>query len=250
MLLQVIGVLLARYLLDDRPQENIPRVVILEFGAGIEFQRLVLRQQNDLRGSQRNPHELRLHEFFVVGVAGNSGSVSQQLLDGDALPGFRARFKILAGLVVHRQLALLLQLQNRRGGKLLGDRSQPELRGGRVGDVPFHVRHAVPFFDQHLATLGDQHRTDKAPVLLVGFSHVVELGREGCVLGEAGGNRHADQRRKANKWSHSIKSLLKSPYEILSLFVQHFRLPGFRLPLHPRSFRERRLAPLPIALLP
>ena len=62
--------------------------------------------------------------------------MGQQVEDGDLVPGGgRIRHKLLHRIICF-QLAAFFQQQDRGCRELLGDGPQPELGGGRVGNVP------------------------------------------------------------------------------------------------------------------
>jgi hypothetical protein len=65
------------------------------------------------------------------------------MMDGDGLPRFGARRDVLADGVLHRELAALLQEQDRGCRKLLGERAEAEPGLRRVRHVVLNVRHAI-----------------------------------------------------------------------------------------------------------
>src|ERR1043165_2939825 len=74
----------------------------------------------------------------LVGVTPNTRGMGQQMPQHDFLAAWEIGEKSRQ-LVVHAELALFLQFQDSRGGKLLGDRTDPEFGLGSddraVGDV-------------------------------------------------------------------------------------------------------------------
>ena len=97
----------------------------------------------------------------------------QQLEDRGRLPLRRGVGQMSLHAVVDLQLAPLLEQQDRGGGELFGQRTDPGFRRPRVGRVPLEVREAMALAQQHLAATGDEdlaHEPTGRELLLERFS--------------------------------------------------------------------------------
>src|ERR1043165_69079 len=90
--------------------------------------------------------------------------------------------QVVGEFAVQLDLSLLDQLQNNGRRKLLGDRSESQLRVGCVWNVPLHVRESNPALVNPLAVLRDEGRAVKLAILLRQREHLLNLRR--VVLGE------------------------------------------------------------------
>src|SRR5208282_673543 len=82
----------------------------------------------------------QIHEGQVVAHAAR---MVQQVQDGDGLAVIGQLRNVLANVVVHGELALLLEQQDARGSELLGSRADVKDGLWRDGDVLFQVGQAV-----------------------------------------------------------------------------------------------------------
>jgi hypothetical protein len=117
----------AVHLLEHHAEQVVAGVVVGEVRARLEVERLVgdQRQQLLVRQFERL---LLLPHLAEVGVALDAAAVVQQLADRDLLALQRELRHVAREIVVERQLLLFDEAQDRRGGELLGDRTDAEQR--------------------------------------------------------------------------------------------------------------------------
>ena len=103
-------------------------------------------------------------------------------------------------MIGHVQFALLLQNQNRHGGKFFGGGAQVKLGVRGVRPLVIPVGHAIALAQKHVAILGDEHRA--AELLMCNLSHeqVIYLGGHQRIL-----------RAQSNWWG---------VYQLLALMIQ------------------------------
>src|SRR5215217_4835168 len=138
-LLQNLLVPFASDAFDDSAEQKVTGVVVGKFGtrleleiaAGIVFHKLV-----NLVGI---PADV-LEEARLARITRNAGSVCEQVMNGHLISDVLAVLREVIGeLAVELDLPLFGKLKNDGRGKLLGDRSESELRVGSVGNVPLHI---------------------------------------------------------------------------------------------------------------
>ena len=109
---------LARRLFRDQPGDDIACVGILPLRSRREIERLLCPAIDDRLRGNRLFH--RFEGIILRPVILQARGMAEQLADRDAVAATDP-WQPLCHRVVHRQLALILQQQQRRGGELLGD---------------------------------------------------------------------------------------------------------------------------------
>ncbi len=112
------AVLLAADLFDDRSENFVIRIAVVEPAARLEFQRLVAEEGEFLgRGARAHaPYRKLLH----LSEAGDAGGVSEELRQRNLFPGFGRLGKIGADRIGDFEFAVLLQEENERRSELFG----------------------------------------------------------------------------------------------------------------------------------
>ena len=173
-LLQELGIGLAADLLDQVAKQRVAGVAVVHLLAWLELERLVTESRDQPLGRDR-----KRHRRLVVGKARevrDAGGVGEEVEDGHLRPGWWRIRKVLADQVVDREPAAFLEQQNRRGGELLGHRTDAELCRWRVRNLPFQVRRSVPLVQQDALTARDEHRPHEAVVRREGPHHFLHAG--------------------------------------------------------------------------
>ncbi len=187
-LLHELGIAAAGQLLDQRAQHDVTGVAIAHFFPGFEVERPVAHHPDDL--VERRRRHLHLSIGRQRREVRDAARVGQQVPHGNAIPrGRKIRYVGLHPLV-HFQRVTFFEQQNRGGGELLGNRSEPELGRWRIGDVPFEVREPIPFAEQNVGSLGDQHGAHES---LFRDRFLDDLLHPGNVLGRRGRRQRQNQ---------------------------------------------------------
>ena len=141
---------------DDRTQQDVAGIAILELLARLELKGLVLEQGDQL--VERHILAPQGQPFRHVGITLDPGSVSQQVFDGDVPPAGRVIRQEASDFIMDAQLILLLEHQDAYRGELLGDRTEPEDHLRFHLDTQFQVRHPISLAEQDLSSPNDDHR--------------------------------------------------------------------------------------------
>jgi hypothetical protein len=156
--------------------------------------------------------ELLVEKLGQAGIAGDPRGVGQQVLDRHLRPRRWRIGVVFRDRIVDRQLALVDQLQDRRGGELLGDGAEAELGVGGVGDIPFAVGRAEALAPDRRAVLGHQDRAAEALGFQIRRDQFTRLfgvvgrgaGRRG---GQGGTGRQQARRAEQYRELHQIDPL-------------------------------------------
>ena len=114
----------------------------------------------------------------------DAAGVGEQLLDGHHGLLGRVVREVARDGRVEVDLALFDELQDERGGELLGHRPDAVLGVGRVGDAPRHLGFAEAVFVHHLVARGEQDRAVEQADVVIGLHQRVDVG--GDVLSRGG----------------------------------------------------------------
>ncbi len=82
-------------------------------------------------------------------------------MDCDGFPGGRTVGDVGADEILHMQLALLLEQENRHRRKLFGHGADAKNRLGLVGDAMLPIGHAIAFAEKNLSCPCHQHGSAK-----------------------------------------------------------------------------------------
>ena len=164
---------LAGDLFDQVPQQNIARIAVVPFLAWLKVQRFVLEARDRLLWSGRDGLE-----GLVVGKVReirDASRMRQDVMDRDLMPGIWTFREMGTDPILHIQLALRLQDQDRRGCKLLGDRAKTILCLRGIGRLIVSIRPAISLAEQDFIVSGHQHCTGKCFIFRVRGQEFVNL---------------------------------------------------------------------------
>src|SRR5438552_16557299 len=88
--------------------------------------------------------------------------MGQQVMDGNWLPRYGTIGNVGADMILHMQLASLLQDQKCHSRKLLGERTNVKLGVRRVGYMIIPICHTIALAEKRSVILRDQNRTTEA----------------------------------------------------------------------------------------
>ncbi len=210
----VVGVWLARHLLDDVAGERDGDVRVLVVG---------LRRPDDAHAVEQTLHLLARGKLQVVPIrsvhlAGETRGVGQEVADRDQ---GAARVDVRRGelreplrhRVVELELARVAQLQDGRRGEELGERRDAIVRRGRGGRLLREIRKAVPLRPDQLLIVHDADRDSRLLPIGGGAGDPRVVDRDGGgdtgVLGQrlrrlggaqgAGQDEQGDQKQGSNR---------------------------------------------------
>jgi len=186
----------------DGAEKEVAGIVVVKFAAGLKLEVAAAEFGDEVVDGvevARNVGE----ELGIVGIAGDAGSVVEELGDGDAGAGVLAVVgEIVGDVAVEFDGAFGNLLNDEHGSELLGDRTETEFDVGSVGDVPLTISETVAAFEDDFVVFGDENCAREFAAVGILAGKLIDFGG---FVGGLWGRRAVEEHKKngdAKAWAH------------------------------------------------